>query len=85
MNLNNPIDLAQYSSYDRWIIRQCVAVNEHTPPETLAELGNDIIGDVRKAVAANHNTPPKTLAKLTEDSVYIVRLVATKILMRMQR
>lgn len=44
-----------------YTIRQCVASNPSTPPETLAMLAKDYDDSLMEYVAANPSTPPETL------------------------
>lgn len=59
-------------------VRVAVARNQNTPPEILAQLGDDSYwgADVRIAVAANPCTPPAVLGKLLNDHDSTVRFMA---------
>jgi hypothetical protein len=57
---------------DHWVVRENVATNPNTPPETLDRLVNDDVG-VRIGAAQNPNTSPETLERLANDEDWCVR------------
>ena len=66
-NKDIPADVIEKLSRDENVeVRQRIAKNEATPPETLTRLAND--KDVVHHVVMNPHTPPETLASLADVS-----------------
>ena len=65
----SPDALARLAGDPDIVVRQSVAKNNATPPETLALLaeGRSPYSDVRRSVANNNATPPDILTRLAED------------------
>ena len=67
------VDVSKLSTEER----ENLAMDERTPPETLADLAEDEHEDVRVLVAHNLKASPEVLSKLAEDkSDYVRKFVA---------